>query len=210
MLLDLNKIWCLIFIYLLNNVEYRTINVWHDMNVTQHNNISTIECNIDFENLFKTIRLKRYDLWTMKSRFSVGRAPSTCWVLRHHLIGCDKCKKPNTLYFDRIVSKSLTLYYAGHAGEYLHTESLNLYLHWSNSSLIGLIELIDVSKPNEQEGETCIANRNCDSGLHCETCLANGNIRPRCTRIQPIIPTSKVCEIWILFLDLLLGFSGSM
>ncbi|KDP32266.1 hypothetical protein JCGZ_14787 [Jatropha curcas] len=43
-----------------------------------------------------------------------------------------------------------------------------------------------------KEGQTCVANRNCDSGLHCETCLANGNARPRCTRIQPINPTSKV------------------
>ncbi|XAR72907.1 hypothetical protein NMG60_11019707 [Bertholletia excelsa] len=43
-----------------------------------------------------------------------------------------------------------------------------------------------------KEGQICVANGNCDSGLHCETCLANGNVRPRCTRIQPLIPTSKV------------------
>ncbi|XVE66818.1 hypothetical protein DITRI_Ditri08aG0110100 [Diplodiscus trichospermus] len=43
-----------------------------------------------------------------------------------------------------------------------------------------------------KEGETCLADRNCDSGLHCETCLANGNVRPRCTRIKPINPISKV------------------
>ncbi|KAG5247660.1 hypothetical protein OIU76_029891 [Salix suchowensis] len=42
-----------------------------------------------------------------------------------------------------------------------------------------------------KEGQTCVADRNCNSGLHCETCLANGNVRPRCTRIQPTIPTSK-------------------
>lgn len=41
-------------------------------------------------------------------------------------------------------------------------------------------------------GQTCVADRNCDSGLHCETCLANGNVRPRCTRIQPLSPISKV------------------
>ncbi|KAJ4963914.1 hypothetical protein NE237_023853 [Protea cynaroides] len=41
-------------------------------------------------------------------------------------------------------------------------------------------------------GQTCAIDRNCDAGLHCETCLANGNIRPRCTRIQPVIPTTKV------------------
>ncbi|KAM7250416.1 hypothetical protein ACFE04_022299 [Oxalis oulophora] len=43
-----------------------------------------------------------------------------------------------------------------------------------------------------KEGKTCVADRFCDSGLHCETCLASGSARPRCTRIQPIIPTSKV------------------
>ncbi|CAL5377383.1 unnamed protein product [Camellia sinensis] len=43
-----------------------------------------------------------------------------------------------------------------------------------------------------KEGQTCVADRNCDAGLHCETCVANGNFRPRCTRIQPLIPTSKV------------------
>ncbi|KAF8405003.1 hypothetical protein HHK36_009898 [Tetracentron sinense] len=41
-------------------------------------------------------------------------------------------------------------------------------------------------------GQICVANSNCDTGLHCETCLANGNVRPRCTRIQPLNPTSKV------------------
>ncbi|KAM7474889.1 hypothetical protein LguiB_022132 [Lonicera macranthoides] len=43
-----------------------------------------------------------------------------------------------------------------------------------------------------KEGQTCVADRNCDAGLHCETCVANGNVRPRCTRIQPLNPTSKV------------------
>ncbi|KAF5448162.1 hypothetical protein F2P56_028719, partial [Juglans regia] len=43
-----------------------------------------------------------------------------------------------------------------------------------------------------KEGQTCVADRNCDSGLHCETCVANGNVRPRCTRIQPVSPSSKV------------------
>ncbi|CAK8577481.1 unnamed protein product [Lathyrus sativus] len=43
-----------------------------------------------------------------------------------------------------------------------------------------------------KEGQICLADKNCDSGLHCETCVANGNLRPRCTRTQPINPTSKV------------------
>ncbi|OVA15654.1 Phospholipase C [Macleaya cordata] len=41
-------------------------------------------------------------------------------------------------------------------------------------------------------GQTCTADKNCDQGLHCETCVANGNPRPRCTRIKPTNPTSKV------------------
>ncbi|GAB2302505.1 hypothetical protein Dimus_036513 [Dionaea muscipula] len=43
-----------------------------------------------------------------------------------------------------------------------------------------------------QLGQTCIANLQCDPGFHCQTCVANGNLRPRCTRIQPIHPFSKV------------------
>ncbi|XP_010555997.1 PREDICTED: PI-PLC X domain-containing protein At5g67130-like [Tarenaya hassleriana] len=42
-----------------------------------------------------------------------------------------------------------------------------------------------------KEGETCIANGNCDSGLHCDACLSNENYRPRCIRMQPIHPFSK-------------------
>ncbi|CAL9768631.1 unnamed protein product [Musa acuminata subsp. burmannicoides] len=42
-----------------------------------------------------------------------------------------------------------------------------------------------------QLGSICLSNGNCNAGLHCETCLANGNLRPRCTRIQPSDPKSK-------------------
>ncbi|KAK9163371.1 hypothetical protein Syun_004273 [Stephania yunnanensis] len=41
-------------------------------------------------------------------------------------------------------------------------------------------------------GQTCILDRNCDRGLHCEACVASGNLRRRCTRIQPVNPTAKV------------------
>ncbi|KAL4582267.1 hypothetical protein LXL04_006811 [Taraxacum kok-saghyz] len=42
-------------------------------------------------------------------------------------------------------------------------------------------------------GETCSRNsNNCDSGLRCLTCPASDNTRPRCSRIQPLSPTSKV------------------
>ncbi|KAK7836671.1 pi-plc x domain-containing protein [Quercus suber] len=42
-----------------------------------------------------------------------------------------------------------------------------------------------------KEGQTCFQSQNCDPGLHCEICLSAG-LRPRCTRTQPISPTSKV------------------
>ncbi|KAB1214702.1 hypothetical protein CJ030_MR5G003267 [Morella rubra] len=43
-----------------------------------------------------------------------------------------------------------------------------------------------------QIGETCSSTSQCDTGLRCETCAANGNTRPRCVRIQPVNPASKV------------------
>ncbi|GLT47303.1 hypothetical protein SLA2020_210080 [Shorea laevis] len=43
-----------------------------------------------------------------------------------------------------------------------------------------------------KEGQTCISDGNCNSGLLCATCLASENPRPRCTRIHPVNPTSKV------------------
>lgn len=42
-----------------------------------------------------------------------------------------------------------------------------------------------------EEGQTCLMNSNCGDGLHCETCVANGNVRPRCTRTQPLSPFSQ-------------------
>ncbi|PSS30745.1 PI-PLC X domain-containing protein [Actinidia chinensis var. chinensis] len=41
-------------------------------------------------------------------------------------------------------------------------------------------------------GETCSTENQCDAGLRCDSCSANGNTRNRCTRIQPLAPTSKV------------------
>ncbi|KAG8384366.1 hypothetical protein BUALT_Bualt04G0110600 [Buddleja alternifolia] len=42
-------------------------------------------------------------------------------------------------------------------------------------------------------GETCSSsNNNCDAGLTCAACPANGNTRSRCTRTQPIIPSTRV------------------
>ncbi|CAH9100369.1 unnamed protein product [Cuscuta europaea] len=44
-----------------------------------------------------------------------------------------------------------------------------------------------------KEGGRCISNNMCDSGLHCETCIADGSLLiPHCTRIRPLNPFSKV------------------
>lgn len=67
-----------------------------------------------------------------------------------------------------------------------------------------------------QEGQTCVDNHNCDSDLHCEACVADGNIRPHCTRIQPLNPFSKVnmfiyihcvseCVNWWMCVDVVVG-----
>ncbi|KAL1290544.1 PI-PLC X domain-containing protein At5g67130-like isoform X1 [Arachis ipaensis] len=60
------------------------------------------------------------------------------------------------------------------------------------TTIVAIIFLLLHSSLALKEAQTCVANRNCDSGLHCETCVANGNLRPRCTRTQPTNPTSKV------------------
>nr|XP_018687011.1 PREDICTED: PI-PLC X domain-containing protein At5g67130 [Musa acuminata subsp. malaccensis] len=44
---------------------------------------------------------------------------------------------------------------------------------------------------NTKLGETCLFNSDCDPGLHCETCLANGNFRLRCTRVKPKSPIAE-------------------
>ncbi|KAK9285763.1 hypothetical protein L1049_024963 [Liquidambar formosana] len=55
-----------------------------------------------------------------------------------------------------------------------------------------LVFCIFTSSSALQIGETCASDGNCDAGLRCESCPANGNTRPRCTRIQPLNATSKV------------------
>ncbi|KAB1208524.1 hypothetical protein CJ030_MR7G028545 [Morella rubra] len=61
------------------------------------------------------------------------------------------------------------------------------------ATLLALISLHPFSCSTAlKEGQTCVKDSNCDQGLHCEACLANGNIRPRCTRIQPVSPALKV------------------
>nr|AFK44019.1 unknown [Lotus japonicus] len=54
--------------------------------------------------------------------------------------------------------------------------------------LIAILCLFTCSS-SSKIGETC---GSCDGGLTCQTCPANGNTRPRCSRIQPSNPTTKV------------------
>ncbi|PON70475.1 PLC-like phosphodiesterase [Parasponia andersonii] len=61
----------------------------------------------------------------------------------------------------------------------------------SIATLFAATFLLDFSSALK-EGQTCVSDKSCDSGLHCETCVANGNVRPRCTRIKPINPISQV------------------
>ncbi|XP_010028455.2 PI-PLC X domain-containing protein At5g67130 isoform X2 [Eucalyptus grandis] len=61
----------------------------------------------------------------------------------------------------------------------------------SVATLLVTASLFAVSAAALKEGQTCVANRFCDSGLHCETCVTDGNARPRCTRIRPSDPTSQ-------------------
>ncbi|KAD2021890.1 hypothetical protein E3N88_42008 [Mikania micrantha] len=43
-----------------------------------------------------------------------------------------------------------------------------------------------------KEGETCVNDKSCDSGLQCGTCTGNVTVPPRCIRIRPHEPVRKV------------------
>ncbi|GFY86491.1 PLC-like phosphodiesterases superfamily protein [Actinidia rufa] len=60
-----------------------------------------------------------------------------------------------------------------------------------NLPLIHLYFFVSLSS-SLKIGETCSTENQCDAGLRCDSCSANGNTRNRCTRIQPLAPTSKV------------------
>ncbi|XP_057541669.1 PI-PLC X domain-containing protein At5g67130-like isoform X2 [Amaranthus tricolor] len=55
-----------------------------------------------------------------------------------------------------------------------------------------ILLLLIQSSSSLKIGETCRNDNDCDAGLRCETCGANGNTRPRCSRFQPVNPTLKV------------------
>ncbi|XP_021751767.1 PI-PLC X domain-containing protein At5g67130-like [Chenopodium quinoa] len=66
------------------------------------------------------------------------------------------------------------------------------YVLFLQITLLLLSAFLFYSSSSLKIGETCSKDSDCDAGLRCETCAANGNTRPRCSRTQPIIPTSKV------------------
>ncbi|KAH6803929.1 PLC-like phosphodiesterases superfamily protein [Perilla frutescens var. frutescens] len=74
---------------------------------------------------------------------------------------------------------------------------MNVYkvgaLNFASLKLIFIAAFLFTYSSSLKIGETCSSSTsNCDAGLNCGTCPANGNTRPRCTRIKPIIPTTKV------------------
>ncbi|CAN6439213.1 unnamed protein product [Victoria cruziana] len=62
---------------------------------------------------------------------------------------------------------------------------LTSFCNSAQASLCGL-------KGNCGQGNKCIDNGNCAAGLHCQTCVADGALLPRCTRVTTLNPTSKV------------------
>ncbi|XP_074332915.1 PI-PLC X domain-containing protein At5g67130-like isoform X2 [Apium graveolens] len=43
-----------------------------------------------------------------------------------------------------------------------------------------------------KQGQTCLLDKHCNDGLHCRNCIITGNIRTRCIRMRPLIPTTMV------------------
>ncbi|XP_027346495.1 PI-PLC X domain-containing protein At5g67130-like [Abrus precatorius] len=77
--------------------------------------------------------------------------------------------------------------------------AIAIFISFTNtkqSQFVGVLVLVALCLVNCSSslklGETCGSENQCDRGLRCETCAANGNTRPRCSRIQPTSPTSKV------------------
>ncbi|XP_021983174.1 PI-PLC X domain-containing protein At5g67130 [Helianthus annuus] len=72
---------------------------------------------------------------------------------------------------------------------------INMRRRFDYNLIVVLVTLLYIfqSSSSLKIGETCsTSSNNCDSGLRCGTCSASGNTRPRCVRVQPFSPTSKV------------------
>ncbi|XP_039117045.1 PI-PLC X domain-containing protein At5g67130-like [Dioscorea cayenensis subsp. rotundata] len=103
-------------------------------------------------------------------------------------------KSHHLLHFSQQISKKTKFYTT------LQTSQLSRVTTKKNSMIqtrfvLAILLLLSLQLPlfsyAAKIGQTCLLDKNCDSGLHCETCIANGNLRPRCTRVQPLDPISK-------------------
>ncbi|CAH9130308.1 unnamed protein product [Cuscuta epithymum] len=71
-------------------------------------------------------------------------------------------------------------------------ESRAMKFIYTASLFVFFIFTFGISCAALKQGETCVSNERCDTGLHCETCTSEGDFVPRCTRIQPLNPFHKV------------------
>ncbi|CAH9130309.1 unnamed protein product [Cuscuta epithymum] len=70
-------------------------------------------------------------------------------------------------------------------------ESRAMKFIYTASLFVFFIFTFGISCAALKQGETCVSNERCDTGLHCETCTSEGDFVPRCTRIQPLNPFHK-------------------
>ncbi|CAH9072526.1 unnamed protein product [Cuscuta epithymum] len=70
-------------------------------------------------------------------------------------------------------------------------ESRAMKFIYTASLFVFFIFTLGISCAALKQGETCVSNERCDTGLHCETCTSEGDFVPRCTRIQPLNPFHK-------------------
>lgn len=63
---------------------------------------------------------------------------------------------------------------------------------WIAFSLLLVCHFVIYGATAKKVGETCTKSGDCDTGLDCGKCAADGNSQAKCIRIQPLNPTSKV------------------
>ncbi|PIA56514.1 hypothetical protein AQUCO_00700691v1 [Aquilegia coerulea] len=66
---------------------------------------------------------------------------------------------------------------------------MKLTIFFSLIILLFLAHLVTYSSA-VKVGKKCVTDRHCDEGLHCQVCLASGDLLARCTRTQPKNPIS--------------------